>query len=208
MTDRLPALPDEETLVFPDSWHRYVHPRRGGAQVPPVTVNEAAGETVRALMDRTRGPIDSVLAARYGDADLAEDARRHLAGEAGPAGAATVAVVTATGRSARGVPADDELSAFVDAWVVEHGLAFAACALVEASTIAPIWGGDEQGTQGATRYGFDVQVGRESARRMRALLAAAAEREYQEAVDQLAGLREDPLQRGVVSYLVPTRQDG
>src|SRR5207249_887361 len=44
-------------------------------------------------------------------------------------------------------------------------------------------------------------------RRMRALLAAADEDDYAEAVERLAEHRREPMQKLVVSYLVPTRQD-
>ncbi|GAA2096735.1 DUF4132 domain-containing protein [Actinomadura alba] len=110
------------------------------------------------------------------------------------------------GWSKGGIPDDlPELqSRLVDAWSVEHGLAFAACALVELSTAAATW------IDGATirfRAGKNLWLGQEAARRLRTLLAAAGDSDYREAVERLAEHRRTLQQKVVVSYLVPTRQD-
>ncbi|GAA2405065.1 WGR and DUF4132 domain-containing protein [Actinomadura vinacea] len=92
----------------------------------------------------------------------------------------------------------------VDVWSAEHGLAFAACALVELSTVATKWAGAEK-----IRFqgGEKLWLGQEAARRMRTFLAAADDRDYREAVERLAEHRRTLKQKLVVSYLVPERQD-
>ncbi|MEW2359437.1 DUF4132 domain-containing protein [Spirillospora sp. NPDC029432] len=92
----------------------------------------------------------------------------------------------------------------VDAWSAEHGLAFAACALVELSTLAAGWAG---GGRIRLRAGAQLWLGEEAARRMRSLLAAAGDDDYREAEERLAAHRRTLQQKVVASYLVPTRQD-
>ncbi|XVQ15886.1 DUF4132 domain-containing protein [Spirillospora sp. CA-255316] len=92
----------------------------------------------------------------------------------------------------------------VNAWSAEHGVAFAACALVELSTAAATWVGDAK-----VRFeaGRNLWLGQEGAQRMRTLLASADDGDYRQAVDRLAEHRRTIHQKVVVSYLVPTRQD-
>ncbi|WP_377266878.1 WGR domain-containing protein [Peterkaempfera sp. SMS 1(5)a] len=126
--------PDEDTFVLPSSWRRVLHPRRGG--VPRGVAAPAADAA-----DRTRGRIraethriEQVLTDPHVDPALVRAARAALAGKPDALGAAALASLV-TGRSTAG--ADDV--PFVDAWVAEHGLAFAARAVVEAFDIDSDW---------------------------------------------------------------------
>jgi hypothetical protein len=209
MNDQLPPLPDENTLVIPDSWRRSLHPRRGGAPGPKIKVERAAGETVRRFIEQTGGAVESLLAGKAGDLGLTEAARRHVGGQPDPSGAAAIAAVTGMGTG--GLHADKVHRAFIDSWITEHGIAFAARALVELSRTEGIraGGGDWHGTWvGAEhRKRGGLAVSQETVRRVRALLAAADDAEYQEAEERLEGHRDTLVQRWLVSYLVPTRQD-
>ncbi|MFB4317707.1 DUF4132 domain-containing protein [Actinomadura sp. 21ATH] len=92
----------------------------------------------------------------------------------------------------------------VDAWSAEHGVAFAACALVELSTLEALW---VAGGRIRLRAGAQLWLDEEAARRMRSLLAAAGDGDYREAEERLAEHRRTLRQKAVVSYLLPTRPD-
>ncbi|MFD0683379.1 DUF4132 domain-containing protein [Actinomadura fibrosa] len=210
---------DEDLLVLPETWRRALHARRGGAPGPEVTVDVGAPEAARRLVEETGGAVASLLKGKHGDQGLTEAARRHLDGEPDPAGAAVVAAVTVLGMPRR---KDEVHRVFADAWVVEHGVAFAASALVELGrTVGDrVVGGDwiapgvlsahATGTWvGAVHRDKDnvVEVADELARRIRGLLAVADDGEYADAVERLAAQRSDWATRWLVSYLVPTRED-
>ncbi|TDD66480.1 DUF4132 domain-containing protein [Actinomadura darangshiensis] len=204
-------LPDEDVLALPDAWRRSLHARRGGAPGPKIKkVDASAPGAVRRFVEETTGAVDALLEGGTGEPALAEAARRHLDGEADPAGAAAIAAVTAMGSG--GPNRQDRVHrAFADAWITEHGLAFAACALVELSRTGATrkGGGGWRGTWvGAVRtLDESVGVSLEEARRVRGLLAAASESDYAEAVARLAGHRSGWGARWLVSYLVPARED-
>ncbi|MBE1537233.1 DUF4132 domain-containing protein [Actinomadura algeriensis] len=204
MNEQSPELPDETVLALPDAWLRALHPRRGGVPVPVAQPVRTAPRRARELVDEHAAGIGSLTAGGYGDPALADAARRYLAGKADPAGAAAVALVSAGTR-----PESRRASrAIFDAWIVEHGLAFAACALVELGRTSldrerpgdrigavHLPGGESPRIDGALRQ------------RARALLAAAGDGEYDEAVRRLEGHRATVATRALVAYLVPTRQD-
>ncbi|WP_329521281.1 DUF4132 domain-containing protein [Spirillospora sp. NBC_01491] len=202
MDDQLPS--DEDVLVLPESLRGGVHPRRGGPPGPAVEMAGDAAERVRVLMEFDRDHIDEALADPAADRGMVEGARRHLGGEADPMGAAVVAEIICTGRDDRYHL--EEL--FTDSWIAGHGLAFAACAFAELPDVSahqslhsmyadPFWG---------PTWGGRPPSG-EAARRVRVLLANAGDAEYLDAVERLAAFRRSPMQRLVVSYLVPTRDD-
>ena len=85
--------------------------------------------------------------------------------------------------------AEDELWRFVDTWVAERGIPFAAAAT------ASLGRGRSYAGEKAR---FDAFL------RMRRHLVAADDADYAEAVRGLAGLRKDFASRFIVSYLVPT----
>ncbi|XVQ08388.1 DUF4132 domain-containing protein [Spirillospora sp. CA-255316] len=204
----------EDALHFPEGWRRHLHPRRGGEPGPQVKLAKGAPKKARAWIEQA-GTAFEALEGEYGDPDLAGRARRHLAGDPDPAGAVVVALVTGMeiARHGTGIGHPEVFRTFVDAWAIEHGPAFAACAIVEFASIrvdrkgpdGP-WAGTWIGARRAEGAVFRDDV-RESARRVRGLLAVASDAEYQEAVDRLAGLRDTVVRRLAVSYLVPTRYD-
>ncbi|WP_242442040.1 hypothetical protein [Streptomyces sp. CB02460] len=120
---------DEDTFVFPESWRRLVHPRRGGIARKPSRVD---GKLVDAVAERTAEEhawIQEYLDAPRSDAALVAEVRRHLDGEPSPAGAAAVAAMV-------GMYAPPG-NAWADSWVRLHGLPFAARAAVELFMIEP-----------------------------------------------------------------------
>ncbi|MFG2000711.1 DUF4132 domain-containing protein [Spirillospora sp. NPDC048911] len=208
-----PLLHDENALVLPDAWRKKLHPRRGGAGVTAIKVDRRAPEIVRESVREAHGHLESALSHPDSEAELVQKAREHLAGDADPAGAATVLALLRARPWKQRRP--DEVTQHVDAWIVEHGVAFAACAFAELSRIVAVWNGWDRG--GAVR---DPQVrlwqpgealeewwAEAPARRVRALLAAAEDGEYDEAVRRLADHRATEMQRILVSYLVPAQAE-
>ncbi|GAA2070666.1 hypothetical protein [Actinomadura alba] len=193
MVDQLAPLSDENTLVIPKGWRRRLHPRRGGVPGPKITIGGAAGEALRSLEEDGRAEAEHLIADPGCDRELAESTRRHLAGDADPRGAALLAAVM-IGRSR--IATSEEHERFVDGWVAVHGPAFAACAFTELCDI------DVKPGQVLDIYRMPP-----AARRLRALLAAIGDQEYQEAVDRLAERRGTPMKRFITAYLVPTRLD-
>ncbi|QFG25334.1 DUF4132 domain-containing protein [Actinomadura sp. WMMB 499] len=216
-----------ETVVdIPVEWREHIHPRRGGVPGPRVVLDEDAARRAREW-DREARPIAAEMAEHERtDPALGAAVRAWLDGEPDPAGAAAVAAVAVRYLGADG-------TAFPDAWVPDHGLAFAACAVTEACSIvlgpvprpakpgadgvirgyAVFYGGDgPRGWRGEIRRVADGDAfpsGRwvaedAVAKRLRTLLAAASEPEYGDAVARLAAHRGDAGRRRSASYLVPT----
>ncbi|MEU8344414.1 DUF4132 domain-containing protein [Spirillospora sp. NPDC048832] len=213
-----------QTVRIPVEWHEHVHPRRGGIAGPRVVPDEDAARRAREW-ERAARPIAADMADHARTApDLAAAVRAWLDGDPDPVGAA--AVVTVAVQYVR----DADGEGFVDAWVLDHGLAFAACALTEASSLAlgpvprparrdgagAVWlvayvgsSGEAYGEIRRTTSADRLRPGRwvtgdAAAKRLRALLAAAPEAEYGGAADRLAAHRGDPVRRRVAAYLVPT----
>ncbi|MFB4297541.1 DUF4132 domain-containing protein [Actinomadura sp. NTSP31] len=216
-----------ETVDIPVEWHEHLHPRRGGVAGPEVVLDEAAAGRAREW-DRTARPIAEEMAEHdRTDPDLGKAVRAWLGGEADPMGAAAVATIAVK------YLGGTDGAAFVDAWALDHGPAFAACAVTEASSLElgpppkPAtrgpdgvlrvevvmytnpprgWRGEirratlQEQSFGAGRWIADDAV----AKRVRALLAAAPEAEYRDAVARLAAHRGDEARRRTASYLVPT----
>ncbi|MBO2450639.1 DUF4132 domain-containing protein [Actinomadura barringtoniae] len=196
----------EDALVLPAAWLRRLHPRHGGIPVAGIKLDRSAPETVAELVRASERLLEGVFACGGSAPELVEAARRHLGGEPDPLGAA---VVTDISRSQR---RDANHEPGLDAWVVEHGLAFAACAFVELATFTVnidsrrddylalrFWNGD------TPRHPWWTQ--QRLARRMRTLVAAASDAEYEEIEARLAEHRTTRQRRIVASYLVPARQD-
>ncbi|WP_051712745.1 DUF4132 domain-containing protein [Spirillospora albida] len=200
---------DEDTLTIPREWRRHLHARRGGTPGPGIRVGAPAVRAVREMLDGIGGAFEALVAGRAGDPALAEAARLHLEGDPGPVGAAAVATVAAgtVGRDRRA----RTHRAFVDAWAAEHGAGFAACAVVELSTMI-----EQRGRGGPwndrwlgvsyRKSGFGGTE-REAVRRARCLLAALDDDAHADAVERLGGHRRKPAARWLVSYLVPERRD-
>ncbi|MGI5321350.1 DUF4132 domain-containing protein [Actinomadura nitritigenes] len=217
-----------ETVDIPVEWREHLHPRHGGVAGPKVVLDEKAARRAREW-DRSARPIAAEMAAHERtDPALRQAVRAWLDGTADPAGAAVLAAVAVKHLD------DVDGAAFVDAWVLDHGAAFAACALTEASSVAlgPLprpatpgpdgvirvvvhsyttppkgWRGELRRTASSpTDYsGAHRWIAEDAAvKRLRALLAAAPEDEYRDAVARLAAHRGDPARRRTASYLAPT----
>jgi hypothetical protein len=217
-----------ETVGVPVEWREHIHPRRGGVAGPEIVLDEGAVSKVRAWERAARPIAEEMLEHERTAPELGRAVRAWLDGEPDPAGAAAVAAIAI--RHLQHV----EAAAFMDAWASDHGLAFAARAVTEASSIAlgPVprrvtrgvgvgvgvvqlsghTGTGPRGRLGEIRRTTDEDrfgVGRWIAadavvKRLRALLAAAPEAEYRDAVARLAAHRGDAVRRCTASYLVPT----
>ncbi|GAA2431708.1 hypothetical protein GCM10010191_51950 [Actinomadura vinacea] len=213
MSDHGSPLHDENVLVIPDAWRKELIPRRGGiAPVPGAVPDEESCAEVRESLEAARPLIREVLEHRASHKEVAEAGLAYLRGEATPLGAAVVARVEAVARGESRFATDP---AWADFLAAEHGLAFAACAFAEIDGIW-VWGQDlGGGMKERPRYvegrGWDTDFAYwaedPAGGRMRALLAAADDNVHAEAVRALAGHRREPLQRVVVSFLVPDRTD-
>ncbi|WP_176611656.1 DUF4132 domain-containing protein [Actinomadura sp. WMMB 499] len=216
---------DENVLVLPEAWRQALLPRRGGrTPVLPPALRPGAIETVRAAVAASRPAIDAVLAHEESDVGLAESARAYLRGEADVSGAAAIAALEAdvrerpryrsVGRLNRDDVFRDADADWADFLIAEHGLAFAARVFAEIDGVRTVWSGwderpdrprsvDRDGWSGGQAPWAEGPAGQ----RMRALLAAAGDADHAAVVTGLAGHRREPLQRLVVSYLVPSQRD-
>ena len=200
-----PQLPDEETFVMPSPWRRVLHPRRGG--VPRVVPGPGA-EAVDWLRRRINDDLDWIekrLTQPGADPVLVKAGRGFLADEVDPLGAAVVASVVITEYSSM----QEDATRFADALTVDHGLAFAARAVVDAFDVDTGWSGygRHQNVQlllfrGATdsitsRFTDHLAEG------VRARIACADEQTYQEVVAALDSCRTTPRRRAVATYLAP-----
>ncbi|MEV6999925.1 DUF4132 domain-containing protein [Streptomyces sp. NPDC093982] len=200
------VLPDEETFEVPVAWRRLVHPRRGGIRRGAVAPRKDAEKLVAGRLKEEAEWIEQMLSSPKSEARIVEAARAHLSGSPSPLGAAALAALTVHYQLPSGV--------FVDTWVEDHGLTFAARAVVEYFDIEAYW----------LQYGMNRQDPRlrfrptggyvegqwarpHFADRMRALLAAADEDSYGAAVAALAQCRDAERRRIVVSYLVPGERE-
>ncbi|MFJ2579273.1 DUF4132 domain-containing protein [Kitasatospora aureofaciens] len=205
-TEPEPArLPDEDTFVLPAAWRKHVQPRRGGV-VRAVTAPSPDAERRGAQrIASERDWIENVLAAPHADPTLVRAAGAYLAGEADPLGAAVVSgLLPPMWRTG-----DTVETPFPDAWVAQHGLAFAARAVVELVEVEVGWqqrGGSRTDPRlrfrGPTEH-IPQHVVQAPADRVRALLAAADEATYKETVAALATCRTTPHRRVLAAYLAP-----
>ncbi|MFE7834589.1 DUF4132 domain-containing protein [Streptomyces sp. NPDC057474] len=199
------SVVDEDTFVLPASWHRHLHPRRGGVRRKPAPPRKGAASEAEQRLSAGATWVRLYLDSPRSDADLLRAAEAHLAGTADPLGAAVLAVASDMAWSG---------AACADAWVEAHGPVFAARATVELFDVEGHY------TQHGTRR-FDPYVERTPnkpfagaaervrgvADRMRALLAAADEDTYRTVVAALTGMRSSARRRVVVSYLVPSETE-
>ncbi|MBG6090767.1 DUF4132 domain-containing protein [Actinomadura viridis] len=205
-------MTDEDSLLIPDSWRTVLYPRRGGVAGPGIELDATAPGALRQRVERRRSVLDALVAGTGAAPEIVDGLRAYLGGAADPLGAA--AAVRVAFAEDEG-PSGKWLRRIVDAWVGEHGVVFAARACVEFPLLvleARRWSWKENAivpfglrfwsvTDATDGWFVELLV------RMRAILAAADERDYQEAVRGLEGHRGTQLRRLVVSFLVPTRRD-
>jgi hypothetical protein len=213
-----------ETVGIPVEWREHIHPRRGGIAGPRIVLDEGAALRAREWERAARPIAEEMVEHERTVPELGRAVRAWLDGEPDPMGAAAVAAVVVKHLE------HTDGAAFLDAWVLDHGLAFAACAVTEASSIAlgPMPRPVTPGADGVIRLVAYTDPSREwrgeirrmtsedhlsvgqwiagdaVVKRLRALLAAAPEAEYRDAVARLSAHRGDAVRRCTASYLVPT----
>ncbi|MFD6425769.1 DUF4132 domain-containing protein [Streptomyces sp. NPDC060198] len=201
-----PALPDEDTFELPLSWRRVLYPRRGGCARP---LSRPTEETLAQVGERIAGEaawIELILTEPGSDPDLVEATRAHLAGSPSPAGAAALAAVVSLGETAP--------SSWVDTWVAECGLPFAARAAQELQTIkAHSYHALGRRVKGALKrvslssslhwHHGSLNV----AARARAHIAAADEPTYRATVAALEAARGDCHHRITAAFLAPSETE-
>ncbi|MDA1365852.1 DUF4132 domain-containing protein [Glycomyces algeriensis] len=195
-TETPAALPDEDRIAFPDSWRRFVQPRRGAAKPRKAKLDP---ETGRALVELNRDRLRALILNDPGN-ELAEALAAYLDGEADLRGAAVALRLTKLEyRVACYRPMFDLLAA-------DHGLPFAAAALAEACTFDHQWNSGKIGLEQRQidNYAWSHLHDNKEIRQIRALIATAAE--YEEVVAALAERRTSPEMRLAVSVLVPDEE--
>ncbi|MES9605691.1 DUF4132 domain-containing protein [Actinomadura sp. NPDC000929] len=202
---------DEETLVIPAAWRRRLHPRRGGTPGTALRLDPAAGDALAGKIRAQSADIDDVLRTPQSEPALVAAARRYLSGGDDPLGAAVVGQIAVRKEPWK----KDPHTWLVDAWCAERGAAFAAAAVTGLIKAEPTWRWIENGERSEAwirlrdpqeQYGH-WWVTRGALLRMRAVLAAADDAEYERAVARMGECRDNALLRSVTAYLAPTRQD-
>ncbi|KAB2340568.1 DUF4132 domain-containing protein [Actinomadura rudentiformis] len=193
----------ESALMIPEHWRNALHPRRGGTPVPAAPIDPGAPEAARNALAGLREETDQLLAHTRSVPELVEAARAHLDGAENSQGAAVLAVIAAD----RSIDA----RVFADAWVAEHGLAFAAAAAAEAARIRIASGSGARRhlalirhDQPAGWWAMEDPCFNAVAPRIRALIAAADEGGYRDVVAALAECRRDLTGRMAVAFLAPS----
>ncbi|GGU44998.1 WGR and DUF4132 domain-containing protein [Lentzea flava] len=199
-----PPAADEDTWVMPTAWLRNVVRQRGFTPAPEFSVDPAqAAEARRQIADQA-DTIERALSVQGSEPELVSAARDQLAGKPNPAGAAAIAAITSSG-----LPA-------VHAWIADHGVAFAAAAVVEfiGLEFTEQWNerrGKWTGTRLQYRRGqFTAGVTDVEGRMLIAVrhaLAVAGDAEYQGAEFALGEMRATPKVRQLRAFLVPSRAD-
>lgn len=196
---------DEDTFVLPASWHRHLHPRRGGIHRKPAPLRKGAASQAEQRLSSGATWVRLYLDSPRSDADLVRAAEAHLSGTADPLGAAVLAVASDLAWSG---------AACTDAWVEAHGPVFAARATVELFDVKGhfIQHGSRRFDPYLERvpdkpFAGSAERVRPVADRMRALLASADDDTYDAVIAALTGMRSSARRRVVVSYLVPTETD-
>ncbi|MEV4003542.1 DUF4132 domain-containing protein [Actinomadura sp. NPDC049753] len=202
---------DEDTLVIPAAWRRRLHPRRGGTPGTALKLDPAAGDALAEKIRAQSADIDDVLRTPQSEPALVAAARRYLSGRDDPLGAAVAGQI-----AVRKEPWQENPHAWlVDAWCAERGAAFAAAAVTGLSKAEPTWRWIENGERTEAwirlrdpqeQHGYWWGM-RGALVRMRAVLAAADDAEYERAVARMGECRDNVLLRSVTAYLAPTRQD-
>ncbi|MEV4000813.1 DUF4132 domain-containing protein [Actinomadura sp. NPDC049753] len=196
-------------MDFPGAWRRSLYPRRGGRPGSRIKIDGSASADLRERFDRLEASTPLVERAGV-NAEMAEAAREYVSGGANVLGAAVVAALLAGATGSAGYSQGESIAKpLADAWVSEHGLAFAACVFAELSGLR--WSDhgiavlkDEMEGHGSTVGSTRLVL---TGARLRGILATASDEEYREAVDLLAGHRRTRVQRMAVSFLVPDRHD-
>ncbi|KPC70729.1 hypothetical protein ADL35_37980 [Streptomyces sp. NRRL WC-3753] len=185
-------IADEDRFEMPAAWLRALPAPRAAAKPAEDAVEKAARRYAQEA-----AWFEEMFSSSGSDPELVKEGRAHREGRPSPLGAA---VEIAVGWHYTMV------DVLVDACVTEHGLPFAACAVVELGGVNPHY--KQAGSRrydAALRRVTDYQTYYvwEPAARVRELLAAVDEETRRRTVEALAGLRDSVERRSVISYLVP-----
>ncbi|MEV7025991.1 WGR domain-containing protein, partial [Kitasatospora sp. NPDC093558] len=200
----LPELPDEDAFVMPAAWTKLVDPRRGRTVRAVTAPAPDALATAEQHITENREWIELALASRHSDPQLVCAARAYLAGEADALGAVAVTSLLPGGRVA-----GMDTALFTDAWVAQHGLVFAARAVVEAVEVEAAWSHAYPGrTDPRLRFvgpngAFPLHLTGRPTDRVRELLSVTDQETYEDVVAVLATVRTTPRRRAVAAYLAP-----
>jgi hypothetical protein len=192
---------DEDTWVMPKTWLRDVVRQRGFDPAPTFSVDPELAEQARQRAVKQVATLDRLLAEPHSDPELVRAVREHLAGEANPVGAATIAVMTRCDLSS------------VHQWIADHGLAFATEALIESIGISASarWDATTNAWRDPhlRRHGTAVHItsGSPQGQMLTALryALAVADDAEREAAEAVLDARTDALMAR--AYLVPSRTD-
>jgi predicted DNA-binding WGR domain protein len=217
-----PAPRDEDTWEVPASWRRQAQPWRGRIAGKPPAVDPRAPEVADAIHQAARQAVDAALDDPRSDPELVAAARLHRGTgrtvfrkarqEPNPLGAAVLDAIVGAWI---GYPKQDERLALLDAHVVRYGLPFAVRATMLMQTMsAQDPDARTYSAAGATSLAVTRRPSGRShyhampaLERLRALLAAAPDAGYAEAVAAASETRPEGLEARIVSsYLFPTEQ--
>ncbi|MFC3897751.1 DUF4132 domain-containing protein [Lentzea rhizosphaerae] len=199
-----PSTTDEDTWVMPKPWLQHAIRQRGSTPPPDFSVDSAKAATARQLATDQADTIERALSTKGSKPELVNATREHLAGRPNPVGAAAVAAITNSGLAS------------MHAWIADHGLAFAATAVVEYMrlTFSEQW--DERRGKftdirlQTRRENLHTSVNEPEGRMLTTLryaLAVADDASREAAEAALAGMGTTPTLKELRSYLVPARAD-
>ncbi len=207
--------PAEDVFVFPASWRKHLHRRRGGVPGPKVKVSADPAGDVRAFLSEHRHGVFRILDHRHGDAEVREAGNRYIREEIGaphrdaevtPLGVAAVAFAV---HQSGGWTRERKMRDFADAWIAQHGLVFAARAGAE---IGGLVAEDIDHRVAYVRRRRPDDKPHDSYNppldvlaRIRTRIAVCSDDEYAQIRAALADYRDGPLrQRVAVSFLMPS----
>ncbi|MDA1359932.1 DUF4132 domain-containing protein [Glycomyces luteolus] len=190
------ALPDEDRPAFPETWQRFVQPRRGAAKPRKIKRDPEAG---RALLGEHADRLRSFRLVKPDD-EFAVACSAFLDGAADVLGAAVALRLTKLDYGST------KFRPVFDALAADHGLPFAAAALAEAFALDQEKNGQKFGLnrRPLAKSGWAHLYDNTEVRQIRALIAAAAD--YEAVVAALAERRTSPELRLAVSVLVPDEE--
>ncbi|WP_143014807.1 DUF4132 domain-containing protein [Glycomyces harbinensis] len=215
------TFPDEDQLRLPARWRRHVMPRRGRDFANTdldTAVDPAASEAVALRIAELRPLIEEEFLKRDEKVYRPAVAAR-LRGLADPVGAAALMhLLDSTETNSLGYNHTITAAArlrHLDAWIADHGLAFAAVAVLESAMIyhSTYYRDGRLVTIGRIGTHSELQetegwrLAQPAVNRVRSLLAAAPEAEYREAVAAVDARRTDLQRRIGAAILMPDEAD-
>ncbi|MEU6860948.1 DUF4132 domain-containing protein [Glycomyces sp. NPDC046736] len=214
----------EYRLDLPEDWTGLLLPRRGKRTGEPVVLDPEAPKRVRGLIKWHQDELRAAFALSDNQ-PYAPAALRHLdsvlndsvstGSTPDPAGAGAIAAVLLSSEKRY---RSGNLRPELDAWYLEHGLAFAVGALIELTSLNP-WPNswhrtrDDSVAERRLRDSTRSQLSylhtelRHGIAAARGLIATAPEPDYEAAVAEAATHRGDPTRRLLTSLLFPERAD-